>query len=677
MPEPLHNPQWLTEFAHPREIQNTVLDTLYLEDLQGWGVYDSDDESSDSDSESEAGSLPEGLDDDVGNGTDDNAHPVRRFMRDWGCGGTGSEQIHFDEEEVVSEFCEAAAAKRELQDGDNEEEPFIALADIRSNFGVAQSGSVCGPGISRGWLGGLTKSQLQEQLGTRTWTPSEWESGVTATHLYGTSVHVDRVIVSLPGMDDRGITTLAMCGSLKERPALKRFFYGHIRCKPCIHVGTKNDGFSSFEFYVSLPFFALRYHRRPYKDQRTKPDGSALRDSLLADRLLGPPTGTRDLRKNRKACIYEVQASFVTWGVEDYRYNSYGTLDTYYDPRKSKHTVEAHISDNSEQGDSQPPYWDPLSLRRKDSGRPIWDTRVNFLLTWAVHLEMVVLEMTYLGTALKKAVDTKVMEASPSFCRTKEFSTWNDDMMQNLNRFIDVLSQTNRTWEKFNARQIRYFISGENDKERMKYIDRIGDLYMELKSIGACMEDLKKVLNDNQQRIQTAVSFHNGVATSHVLGLTIILFCTSPFTAVTGMFNMQNGALPFDANPGSFSASLVVAGAVYLAAYGVYFYWKKEWATTLLASFRHAFETGNRISRAKPVEVAPESSLEQSQPRQLLSTPSDQPQPSTLPQPKETEVPRQIIQFPQKILPWSRSSRKTSQLDLESSMKGHELSRFS
>jgi hypothetical protein len=87
-------------------------------------------------------------------------------MRHCGCGGARSERIHLNEEPVVSEFCEKATSR--LERGEN---PFIAIADIQSNLGVANPKGKRS-GVSRGWLGGLTASQLREQLGITVSTPA-------------------------------------------------------------------------------------------------------------------------------------------------------------------------------------------------------------------------------------------------------------------------------------------------------------------------------------------------------------------------------------------------------------------------------------------------------------------------------------------------------------------------
>ena len=178
-------PEWPTEFAHPRYLPNTeTWDRSYLELLdEGEAVQDErGEEGSDNDSGSDAGNVEEtdeegderseeggenDCDSDAGNAEEDDEeedeqHPVRRFMRYEPINGTASKPLRRDEEKVVSEFCELAT-REASERTEKSSSPYVAIADIRSNTGVEKNGE--GTGVPRPWRGGLTVSQLKEELG--------------------------------------------------------------------------------------------------------------------------------------------------------------------------------------------------------------------------------------------------------------------------------------------------------------------------------------------------------------------------------------------------------------------------------------------------------------------------------------------------------------------------------
>jgi hypothetical protein len=116
--------------------------------------FDSDSESSDSDDSYDYdGSGSE-------HGKDSNLHPVRRFMRHRSIGTEPSQRLYLDEEDVVSNFCEAA--ENPTSDDTEQGARFIAIADIRSNVGVSSDGR--GVGVAKTQPGVRTAIQLGEDL---------------------------------------------------------------------------------------------------------------------------------------------------------------------------------------------------------------------------------------------------------------------------------------------------------------------------------------------------------------------------------------------------------------------------------------------------------------------------------------------------------------------------------
>jgi len=156
------------------------------------------------------------------------------------------------------------------------------------------------------------------------------------------------------------------------------------------------DGFKTFEFYLNIPFFALREDNELCRDHRTKPNGEPLRCFWSVDRLTRL-SSTKDLPA-RNAYIYEAQTSVTLFGIDDRTYNVYAAHDTYYDPR-SKYSVQTYHETHA--GSPQTAR-DPLSRGTKDLNRPPWESRLCFLITWANFLELAVLEWKGVTRFLKE-----------------------------------------------------------------------------------------------------------------------------------------------------------------------------------------------------------------------------------------------------------------------------------
>jgi hypothetical protein len=152
--------------------------------------------------------------------------------------------------------------------------------------------------------------------------------------------------------------------------------------------------------HLSIPFIALRYHKSLREDVRKRPNGDSLRNSWIADCLT--PRSPANKASPKKACIYEAQASVALTGTENFVYTLYGTIDTYYET-KSEHSVKVYHRDWKENGCM----WDPFLGRTRELNRPVWESRLYFLMIWEAQLANAVLEWDNLTIEMKGAADKR------------------------------------------------------------------------------------------------------------------------------------------------------------------------------------------------------------------------------------------------------------------------------
>ena len=110
----------------------------------------------------------------------------------------------------------------------------------------------------------------------------------------------------------------------------------------------------------------------------------------------------------------------------------------------------------------------------------------------------------------------------------------------------------------------------------------------------------------------------------------------TPFTQVTGMFNMQTGVLPFTANPRNFGISLLICVLVYLTVCGLYFRWE-FWSRIICAGFKSANSRGkttkSTTETSTPAETTTTAEITTSAD---ITTPTTQHPPPSLPHLKES-----------------------------------------
>ncbi|KAK4443868.1 hypothetical protein QBC34DRAFT_385803 [Podospora aff. communis PSN243] len=490
--------EWPTIFAHPRVLLDTETDDqTYLELIQKDGaIYeDSDEESSDDESNVDSGDeedIPE---------DQEPPHPVKLFMQPAIHGeGMGKQRL---DENIVYEFCEHAAEQDQPDD-------FIAIVDIRSNEKAKADGEFPMPPM--------------EPMAS-----SEQEEGE------GPNISADRILVSLPNMGEPGMRVLAECAPSRERGSLARFFYSNLQFTPSVDVALATIGFPTYAFHLNVPFVAFRRHRSLRTDNRQKPGGQSLRRSWTAACLA---TQSSDNGKpQRLPCFYEVQASIMLAGIDDCVYKVYGTVDNYYLPKsKSKDSVEAYHRDWEESGRTQ--MWDPFSRRSRVVDHPIWESRHYFLSIWFGYLDQASREWELITTVMKDAVKQRRMATPRTAKDVQELEAWTEEMVRLLKQLIEPLSEMTKVWEEFKKCDLGYFISDDN-KERIYLRQQLEKSYSLLRLKLDTLTDLRQELMDTNR---------------HELG--VIGFCLSAVTQVTGIFNMQEGVLPFKATTHTFGLCL-------------------------------------------------------------------------------------------------------------------------
>jgi hypothetical protein len=82
----------------------------------------------------------------------------------------------------------------------------------------------------------------------------------------------------------------------------------------------------------------------------------------------------------------------------------------------------------------------------------------------------------------------------------KEFSAWNEEMLNLLTIFIRILSKTRLAWDEFQAVDIGYF-AAQDDDERMLYLQSISKSYSSLREKLDTLEALKLKLVDSNRYV--------------------------------------------------------------------------------------------------------------------------------------------------------------------------------
>jgi len=187
--------------------------------------------------------------------------------------------------------------------------------------------------------------------------------------------------------------------------------------------------------HLSIPFIALRYHKSLREDVRKRPSGDSLRNSWIAECLTAQSYGNKASPK--KACIYEAQASVSLTGTENFVYTVYGTIDTYYES-KSEHSVKVYHRNWKENGCM----WDPFLGWTCVLDRPVWESRLYFLMIWKAQLANAVLEWDKLTDEMKGAADKR-------YCQRPLYRLpWCIQSFQELLLILTQMSWTARNWDR-------------------------------------------------------------------------------------------------------------------------------------------------------------------------------------------------------------------------------------
>lgn len=124
-----------------------------------------------------------------------------------------------------------------------------------------------------------------------------------------------------------------------------------------------------------LPFFALRRSEKPQKDDREW-DGEPLREFIDVSFLVNANAGGKE-----KSFIYKTQATCLVAGIDEWVWDAYGFVDTYYEQEEYRRHAEYHNDLEGLPADKLPDLLPDL-LPAGDHLTPIWTPREYFLMVF-------------------------------------------------------------------------------------------------------------------------------------------------------------------------------------------------------------------------------------------------------------------------------------------------------
>jgi hypothetical protein len=163
---------------------------------------------------------------------------------------------------------------------------------------------------------------------------------------------------------------------------------------------SQSSGFRTFAFYLQIPYYALREHREPREDRRTK-DGNPLRRSYKLP-LLGTPNSS-STSASAFGYLYEAQTSIVVTGFDDHEWSAYAAVDNFFDFFDTSESVKYYHEDI--QGPYRP---DPIAAGRFDANKPLLKPREYFLMVAEIRIQDITKEWHLIVRILKKAVEEYV-----------------------------------------------------------------------------------------------------------------------------------------------------------------------------------------------------------------------------------------------------------------------------
>ncbi|KAK5657223.1 hypothetical protein OQA88_3281 [Cercophora sp. LCS_1] len=555
---------WPSDLAHPREFSRHAEDTPFVDWLQIFGQLDNRDDDTDmsSDDEDEPEEVVGGrtLGERASSSTDlevglatpehfDLLDRVKMFLAP--VQGMEHGRLHLDDEDVILGFCQRASRTQPVDKSDRME-PLIAIVDSRGS-GWAGSKRLR-DGMNTSQRRGLTQVQLYEELRIpRSQRTRPSEKGEVAG---------DRRLIYLPDMDESGISVLAATASRTQRRPLINFLYNHITLSPCLDATVTTQGFKTFTFQFSLPFYVLRQHSELRRDTRQKPDDQPLRRSWVLD-CLPRPSPPSSLGQ-RSWCLYEAHQSALLTGIDDRVWTAYAVMDTYYDPN-SRNSAEYHEREWSKRR----VLLDPMTGNggTRELGKSWRDARMYFLSVLEAYANNYLLELDTTTRVMGEAIDDRHPDRFAA-SSVKAHSNRNEEMIQHLTKLISSVSEAVRLWAEFENGDVGYFLSGDNEKMH-QYVQSISKTYSRIREKLARLESLRDALQDrNRYLVQSFWGFRTLEVAKTAMGLFIVPLVFSHFTQVFGLLHIQSSILPLGATKTVICVALVYAAAYCLLSHG-------------------------------------------------------------------------------------------------------------
>jgi hypothetical protein len=198
-------------------------------------------------------------------------------------------------------------------------------------------------------------------------------------------------------------------------------------------------------------------------------------------------------------CLYDAQTSVTIVGIEERIWAAIGTMDTFFEPNDSTHSVSYHHEQRRTGKDTQDPISGRVHPRRgaRNTGlSSLSDPRKYFLSTLEERLgETLVPEYGNIVRRMKEAVgEDRGLGSNRK--QLRDLHQRHDEVLEHLRKIIDRLSKTVDALKVFKDKGIRFFIG----KSQRRYL-----------SIDTSIEELDDIKEELQKLEETAKARNEAV----------------------------------------------------------------------------------------------------------------------------------------------------------------------
>ena len=134
-----------------------------------------------------------------------------------------------------------------------------------------------------------------------------------------------------------------------------------------------------FQLEFHLPYYVWRSSEKPHEDRRQNANGDSLRHFQDVSFLHWKTCGSSGF-------LYEAQISCVVAGRDEWRWDAYCFVDTYFDTMETGETVLSYHEDSLTNEGIRP---DPFTYGLTDADNPIQNPREYFLKAFRYRLDQV------------------------------------------------------------------------------------------------------------------------------------------------------------------------------------------------------------------------------------------------------------------------------------------------